>query len=251
MMRKNEFRSQLIKAPEFRTYATGFEIRELTEDSDVVVVEGYASMTERDYEMWDMFGEYTERIRRGAFSKTLSERADVAFLANHEGLTMARTTNATLELAEDEKGLRQTAKLDKRRSDVRDLVLAIERGDIDQMSFAFRVLDQEWNDDFDERTITEISLHRGDVSAVNYGANPNTVIGARAFPHARDAQLAELARQLEEGVTMTPEFRTYLARIVRALPMTEPEEKAEVASATDELTGLNLTLALRELLEID
>ena len=250
-MKKNEFRSQLVKAPEYRSYSTSFEIREVSAGASDLVLEGYASMTEKPYEMYDMFGEYSETISRGAFKKTLAERADVAFLLNHEGLTMARTTNGTLELKEDETGLHVTATLDNQRSDVRDLELAIKRGDVDQMSFAFRVMDQEWNEDFDERTITEVSLNRGDVSAVNYGANPNTVIGARAFPQARDAQLAVLAAKLEQGEQLSAEQMTTLARIVRALPMKDVDDEVVVARAADDLAGLNHTMALRDLLELD
>jgi DnaJ-class molecular chaperone len=42
------------------------------------------------------------------------------------------------------------------------------------MSFAFRVLRQEWNEDYTRRWINEVSLDKGDVSLVNYGANPTT-----------------------------------------------------------------------------
>lgn len=244
-----EQRGLLTKAPEFRSYATKFEIRDAAVDSETLTVEGYASMTEKPYIMYDMFGEYEETISRGAFTKTLSERADVAFLANHEGLTMARTSNGTLTLREDEVGLHSIANLDARRSDVNDLMRAIERGDIDQMSFGFRILNQEWNDDFDQRNIREVSLDRGDVSAVNYGANPNTVIGARAYPHARDAQLAKMAAALDEGEPLTPEMRTVLARIVRALPAKSDSQVLEITEAAEDLTGYNLALALKAMID--
>jgi len=244
-----EQRGLLTKAPEFRTYKTGFEIREVTEDEHLVRVEGYASMTDKPYVMYDMFGEYEEDIARGAFTKTLAERADVAFLANHEGLTMARTTNGTLTLEEDVLGLRQVATLDKRRSDVNDLTLAIRRGDIDQMSFAFRVLNQEWNEDYDKRSIREVSLDRGDVSAVNYGANPNTVIAARAFPHAKMAQLSKLATSLESGKELDLAQRTQLARMVRSLPIDGNKSQELLQEVSDELAGYNLALALKALID--
>lgn len=244
-----EQRGLLTKAPEFRTYRTTFDIGSITESKGIVRLEGYASMTEKPYEMYDMFGEYTETIARGAFAKTLAEGADVAFLANHEGLTMARTTNGTLTLSEDVLGLRNAADLDSNRSDVNDLILAIKRGDIDQMSFAFRVLDQSWNDDYDERTIREVSLDRGDVSAVNYGANPNTVIGARAFPHAKMAQLSKLATSLESGKELDLAQRTQLARMVRSLPIDGDDDQKVLREVSDELAGYNLVLALKALID--
>mgnify|MGYP001616940558 CR=1 FL=1 len=246
-----EKRGQLTKAPEFRSYTTKFEVRSPEEsvvDSHIVTLRGYASMTEKPYSMYDAYGDYDEMISRGAFKKTLSERADVAFLLNHEGLTMARTMNGTLRLNEDEVGLGIDADLDSRRSDVGDLLMAIERGDVTEMSFAFKVLSQDWDANYDKRTIREVSLDRGDVSAVNYGANPNTVIAARAFPHARDAQLARLASALEDGDQIDPAQRTQLARMVRALPA---KDSAVLADVAEDLTGYNLALALKAMLAND
>jgi hypothetical protein len=34
------------------------------------------------------------------------------------------------------------------------------------MSFAFSGAKSEWNDDYDQRRITSLSMHRGDVSVV-------------------------------------------------------------------------------------
>lgn len=143
---------------------------------------GYATMFERTYDMWDMFGPYQEGVSRGALDRSLAEAPDVAFLVNHKGVTMARTTSGTLELAADSTGLAVVAYLNPKRQDVKDLVHAIEDRDVDQMSFAFRIPEGggRWSDDFSEFWITEADINRGDVSAVNYGANPYTSIAARS-----------------------------------------------------------------------
>ena len=52
---------------------------------------------------------------------------------------------------------------------------------MDQCSFAFRTVRQTWNDDLSLRTINDVSLDRGDVSIVNYGASPTTSVDARAL----------------------------------------------------------------------
>src|SRR6185312_15332240 len=44
----------------------------------------------------------------------------------------------------------------------------------DEMSFAFRVRNQNWDTNYTHRKITNVNLHKGDVSVVNYGMNPNT-----------------------------------------------------------------------------
>lgn len=145
-------------------------------------LEGVASVVERWYDMWDFWGPYEEKIAAGAFDATLAADPDVAFLLNHRGLTMARTHKSrTLELSlTDDGSLASRAFLNPERQDVRDLVAAVEDGDVDQMSFAFRIKSGNWNPDYTTYTITEVDIDRGDVSAVNFGANPHTSIQARA-----------------------------------------------------------------------
>lgn len=143
-------------------------------------LDGYASVTERGYEMWDMFGPYTEIVSAGAFEKTLAANPDVAFLVNHRGVTMARTVNGSLVLSEDETGLHSLAWLNPKRQDVQDLVIAVEDSNVTEMSFAFTITSGRWSPDYMEYRIDEADLDRGDVSAVNYGANPHTSIAARS-----------------------------------------------------------------------
>jgi HK97 family phage prohead protease len=159
-----ERRSMSIDGAELRASASG----------DTLTFTGYASVTESPYEMEDFLGSYTETVHRGAFKKTLSEGADVSFLVNHGGMTLARTKSSTLRLSEDSTGLHVEAELDPGNSHVRDLQSAMSRHDMDEMSFAFRVTRQEWSPDYTQRDITEVNLSKGDVSLVNYGANPHT-----------------------------------------------------------------------------
>jgi HK97 family phage prohead protease len=121
---------------------------------------------------------FIERIAPGAFRKTLTETPDVRLLINHEGLPLARTKNGTLRLQEDETGLYMDADLPDTQA-ARDLYTLVERGDVDQMSFAFRVIRQKWNEGRTERTLTELSLADGDVSVVTYPAYPTTSVEAR------------------------------------------------------------------------
>lgn len=134
---------------------------------------------------------FVERIAPGAFRKTLTETPDVRLLINHEGLPLARTKNGTLRLQEDAVGLFMDADLPDTQA-ARDLWTLVERGDVDQMSFAFRVIRQKWNDTRTERTLTEVSLADGDVSVVTYPAYPTTTVEARAH-------LQEAMKALKEG----------------------------------------------------
>jgi HK97 family phage prohead protease len=158
---------------------------------DLYHVHGYATVFGKPYDMWDSFGEYEEVIVRGAADRTLAMDPDVAFLANHEGVTMARTTNGTLSLVADSVGLVSDAWLNPNRRDVADLISAIEDELITEMSFAFMIPEGGglWSEDFTRFEIRAFDINRGDVSAVNYGASPWTSIASRArevLVHAKD-----------------------------------------------------------------
>lgn len=161
-----------------RAYPAKFEVR--AKAGSTVGVIGYATVYDHGYEMYDMFGSYTEIVRQGAGKTTLAQDPQVQLLLNHAGLSMAYTRAKTLALTEDSTGLHVDADVDTARSDVRDMVSALERGDVDEMSFAFRVTRQEWSPDFEQRDIIEYNIHRGDVSVVNFGANDATDVGLRA-----------------------------------------------------------------------
>lgn len=142
-------------------------------------IHGQASAYEQPYEMWDVFGPYNEVVSANAGAVSLAAEPDVAFLLNHRGMTMARTTNESLLLAEST-GLDYDAYVNPKRQDVRDLVLAIKDELVTESSFAFMITDGEWSEDFTEYRINGFDINRGDVSAVNYGANPFTSVAARS-----------------------------------------------------------------------
>lgn len=126
---------------------------------------------------------FKESIAPGAFRKTLDETPDVRLLVNHEGLPLARTKNNTLRLIEDDRGLRFEADLADTQ-EARDIYELVKRGDVDQMSFAFRVIRQKWSEDKSRRILTEVSLADGDVSVVTYPAYPTTSVEAREHVEA-------------------------------------------------------------------
>ena len=202
------------------------------------VVAGCASSTESPYEMADMFGPYTEVITRGAFGKTLAESPKVQLLVNHGGLSLASTTAGTLRLDEGDLGLTFDADLNPKRTDSANLIAALQDGAVDECSFAFRVVRQAWSPDYSERRIDEVSLHRGDVSVVNLGANPNTPVAMRA---------ADLIGALDhlEGELLIEAVERIAARAARAgLAPVNVAEVVEVVE-TDDVERLAAYDALR------
>ena len=164
------------------------------------ILEGYATVYDYAYSIGDVDrGGFMETIMGGAAAKSAGE-ADVRLLINHEGIPLARTKSGTMTLESDDIGLRVTAELDPMNPLSASLRSAMERGDMDQMSFAFRVLRDEWNSDYSERKIYELKLF--DVSMVTYPANPATVAKVRS-DDSQDSEKAtgrsvEMAkRQLE------------------------------------------------------
>jgi phage head maturation protease len=87
---------------------------------------------------------------------------------------MARTKSGTLQLSADSTGLYCEATMNMSRPDVQIVRAAVEDGDLDEMSFAFRATKQEWDKAYTQREIQEVNMHQGDVSVVNFGANPHT-----------------------------------------------------------------------------
>lgn len=195
------------RGPERRAYPVQLEVR--GKAGPVVELVGYATVYERAYEMWDMFGPYEEVVREGAGTKTLSENPQTQLLLNHGGLSMAYTRAGTLRLSEEPAGLQLAADVNTSRSDIRDMVTAIEDGNVDEMSFAFRVTRQQWSPDFMQRDILEYDIHRGDVSVVNFGANPATAVAMRGldFDRMGDDEARALYERLGKRFEPAPEIR--------------------------------------------
>jgi HK97 family phage prohead protease len=111
------------------------------EDSGVTV-EGYAAVFNQ---ATDIAGLFREQIAPGAFDDAIG-RDDVVFLVNHDGLPLARTRSGTLELSQDDHGLKMRSVLDETDPDVQKIAGKMKRGDLDKMSFAFYPEIEEWDD---------------------------------------------------------------------------------------------------------
>ena len=173
-------------------------VRESESAGGPLTFAGVASVVERAYDMYDMFGEYSEVIDAGAFDETLARAdLDVTLVLGHDQMRrIARTTLGTLNLAATEDGLTVLADLDPTDPDVAYVAPKLRSGLFDEMSFAFRINAGQWSPDYTEFRITSVDLHRGDVSIVGWGANPYTT-GSLRTPsddyRARQAALLDLA----------------------------------------------------------
>jgi hypothetical protein len=164
-----------------------FELDELKVEkrgeSNTPHIVGHAAVFEK--QSVPIWGFFVEIVKKGAFTKSI-KTADVRALFNHDPnyvIARARGGKGTLSLKEDDVGLL----FDAQPPDTtwaRDLMVSIERGDISQCSFAFRVKSEKWVEnsgkkktDLDIRELHEVELF--DVSPVTYPAYPDTDVGIR------------------------------------------------------------------------
>lgn len=217
----------MADAVETRTFAAPCEIRE---DAGSVTLQGYAST----FHDWYDVGPFKERVAPQAFERTLKNSPDVRLLIDHDGQPLARTKSGTLELVPDDRGLMVRAQLDMSDPDVQRLVPKMRRGDLDQMSFAFRIPagGDEWSSDYTERTLNEVNMSGGDVSVVTYPANPNTSVSVRSLSirSAACTFVETITREIRAGKTISAANMTRLQDVLTALATAD--EALDSAQAT-------------------
>ena len=174
------------------------------DDNGRTVIRGYAAVYQSDSKN---LGGFVERLSEGCFDDVLASNPDVFARFNHsDDMILGRTTAGTLRLFADEKGLRY--EIDPPRS-AAGLVESLERGDIRNSSFAFRVKpqDEAWTRDatgMQIRTINRIdSLH--DVAVV---ANP-AYSAAEAFVSKRALSMVTPADESPVEEAELTEDRAY------------------------------------------
>lgn len=171
---------------EVRTLST--EIRALApqEDGAPLRFSGYAAVFNV---MSPDLGGFMEQIAPGAFTNSIGAD-DIRCLFNHDpNHVLGRNRPGTLRLQEDERGLQFEVDIPDAQW-ARDLHISVQRGDVNQCSFAFDCLRDQWRtvDGLEERTLLEVKL--ADVSIVTFPAYPTTQVSARSTQDVLDAHLA-------------------------------------------------------------
>lgn len=147
------------------------DISTRNKENEPIKISGYAAVFNSRTSIGDFFD---EMIAPGAFKRTLSENNDIRALFNHDwDKVLGRTKSGTLTLSEDEKGLKFELELPN-TSYARDLAESMERGDINQCSFAFDATKEDWdyNSDPALRTVIEAELY--EISVVSIPAYEDT-----------------------------------------------------------------------------
>lgn len=159
---------------------TSQKVRAVRADDGKITIRGYAAVFDS---MSENLGGFREKIEPGAFRAVL-KKADCRALINHDAnLIIGRQSAGTLRLREDRTGLLMEVDLPDTQY-ARDLAVSIERGDINQQSFGFRVRKDSWeeNRESGEVTRTIIELEELlDVSPVTFPAYPDTTVAKRSL----------------------------------------------------------------------
>jgi hypothetical protein len=148
---------------------------------------------------------FREKVRAGAFMKSLSEKQNIRALWNHNpDIVLGSVKGGSLRLTEDAKGLR--FELDPADTQAgRDALTTISRGDVDGMSFGFNIRAQEWDESDPKnviRTLVDVDLH--EISPTPFPAYPSTKVSVRSveddFKDRAAAVNAEQLRAEQEKV---------------------------------------------------
>lgn len=153
------------------------------QDGEKRFIEGYAAVFNQETVIGSWF---REMIEPGAFKRVLSEKPDVIAAYNHNWeAVLARTTNGTLSLVEDETGLHYRAEINENDPEALSVYAKVERGDVPQASFAFTVRAEKWVSPPNEskelplRSISEVD-ELYDVGPCPFGAYPQASAQARS-----------------------------------------------------------------------
>ncbi len=210
-------------------------------------LEGHAALFE---ELSVDLGGFREKIAPGAFADTI-KGGDIRALFNHDSnLILGRTTNGTLKLEEDRKGLHFSLKPAATQAG-HDAIELVRRGDVTGCSFGFVVLDEEWqngsNGQPDIRTLRKVELH--EISPVcSWPAYEATAVAVRShdrwrLKRSRPRRSPEWRRKALEAMEkdVEPRLRQRTKR-----PPSKPGHRAPAADGRVVLTGRQLADAVKE-----
>lgn len=161
-------------ARQMRSVASEFQTR-ADEGTGDLYISGYFSVFNSNYEIWPGA---TESVSPEAFDGTLSD--DIRCLIDHETrLVLGRNKAGTLDLKTDSRGLWGEVKINQKDQDAMNLYERVRRGDVNQCSFGFEILDEEFEDRGTEVhwTIKKVKLY--EVSVVTFPAYDETEVSAR------------------------------------------------------------------------
>nr|DAG44326.1 MAG TPA: prohead serine protease [Caudoviricetes sp.] len=145
------------------------------EESGDMFISGYFAVFGSEYELWPGA---SESVDPHAFDEALDD--DIRCLINHDTrLVLGRNVAGTLQLRVEEKGLWGEVKINPNDQDAVNVYERVKRGDVNQCSFGFDIVAEEFEDRGDSVhwTIKAVKLY--EVSVVTFPAYEETGVEAR------------------------------------------------------------------------
>lgn len=172
----NDIQNRNDRDDQKRYFMTTSEKFTTRDDDGNPIIEGYFAVFNTLTELWPGG---LESIAPTAFDNSIG--GDVRALINHDTtLVIGRTTNSTLELKTDARGLWGRVKINPKDSDAMNIHARVERGDVTQCSFGFYPRSEETeilDDGSIHWTLTDVDLF--EVSCCTFPAYKETSIQAR------------------------------------------------------------------------
>ena len=214
------------KEPEVRVNSTNFEVRA---EGDGMTFTGYASVFNSPSE--DLGG-FIEYVAPGAFKRSLQSRNEVKLLWNHDsGEPLASLRGGTMQLVEDEIGLKVTAQLPN-TSRGRDVAELLRTKVIDSMSFGFNVIKDTWSRDGQTRTLESVRLF--ETSIVSFPAYASTTATVRSAPPSINPdELADALLKLESGEELDTKSADLINDVVSKLKAQPESEEVVIDNGLD------------------
>ena len=173
-MEKND--AEARSGRQMRTLETKFETRGASDGSEDLHIAGYFAVFDGIY---DMGYQMSESIDPHAFDDAIS--GDVRFLIDHvTRLVLGRTSAHTGELRIDSHGLYGDVTINPKDQDAMNLYVRVQRGDVNQCSIGFDIIDEDTEireDGSIHWTIKKVKLY--EVSVCTFPAYETTEVSAR------------------------------------------------------------------------
>ena len=198
---------------------------------------GYVNVTERESELlysakrskW-----FNEVVKQGAFKRSLSSGREIPLLLEHDYDKRLADTSNTLTLVEDQIGLRFDAEI--RDKDVYDKVRSKQ---INNCSFGFRPIEQEFEDVSDvreKRYLKDIELL--EISLVENPAYAGSLVEVRNMnAHIEAEQIEKIEETVEEIVAAEEVVENNEESVEAVEEPTEENAEEVVEDSNDESRG--------------
>lgn len=225
----------------------------LTTEDDGMYVEGLVNETEKLSHVLGIRKKFREKISKGAFKRAIERENRIDFLAEHDNrMLLATTQNGSLDIFEDEQGLKIRAKIAP-TSYGKDIYTLMKEGMVGHMSFGFKALSDKWSKGEDGilvRTVEDLNLF--EVSAVRNPAYPQSAISARGIEVVEDVEIPDYVENEEkEEVREMENIKTETSQEVIEVSLEDFRNLVDTCkNLTDEVRELKEKLEQREVQEV-